>query len=140
MMRISILTLVVVVLGLAGGRAMIYAADVADMPLAAGAGQDDGGPQTQTISTSGTMDQGAAPAAAAPVLAEQPGETAAAAAAPAAASPDPAKPWSLPEASQLEATGDQAVRLAGTGLDLQLGKPREPMERAGRLQRPQQRV
>ncbi len=104
-MRIAIFTIGIVVLGLAAGRTPAQGADVAEMPLATEAAQDDGEQQTQTSVAGDTKAEGDTAAAVAPAIAEQSSKSAAPAAAPAEANLAPAKPWSLPEPRALEQLG-----------------------------------
>ena len=74
MMRISLVTVGIIVLGLAVGRTPAQGDDVARLPPAAESAQDNSGPQMATSLTGDTT----APATAAPAPAEQPSDATAA--------------------------------------------------------------
>ena len=133
-MRISLLTIATVVLGLTAGWAPAHGAEPAKLPQATELAQNTDEPQI------GLAADAKAPSGPAltPSATDAPAEPAPAEAAPAA--PAPPKPWSMPEPCMLKEMGIPAVWLAGTGSDLQLAQPHQSLERAGHLQRPQQRV
>ncbi len=99
-MRRSLLTVGIVVLGLATGWAPARGADVADLPLSTPSAQDGSQPQKEITFAGDGNASAAAPATAAP--ANAPVLETAPVAAPAAASAAPPKPWSLPELSVLK--------------------------------------
>ena len=100
-MKISLFTVVAAVLGLAAGHAAALAADIADMPLAAAAAKDGGGPQKEFAFAGDTK----APAATVPTESAPASDTAAPVAAAVEASQVPAGPWHLPEPQALKDLG-----------------------------------
>ncbi len=98
-MRKSLLTVGMVLLGLAAGRMPVRGADVVEMPPATEVAQSSDLPQITPVADTEAANTAAAPAA--PALATSP-SAAAAPAEPAPAAPAPPKPWALPEASLLK--------------------------------------
>ena len=105
-MRISFVTVGLIVLGVAAGRIPVRAqADVADLPLALQSSQSNAAPQVNAVADvpAPTAQAGSANAT---QSAAEPTGTAPASQSPALAQPEPeadgAKPWKLPEPSFLK--------------------------------------